>query len=66
MGRSIYLTDKEIKAVRATCGELLEMMSDGDVQTPIEERLDNGLGSAMKKLYKGLNGERIYKDYKSR
>lgn len=66
MGRSIYLTDKEIKAVLATCGEWLEMMSDGDDQTPIEERLDNGLESAMKKLYKGLNGERIYKDYKSR
>ena len=39
------------------------MMSDGDDHLPIEERLNEGLGSAMKKLYKGCNGARIYQDY---
>lgn len=63
MGRNIYFTDKEIKAIRASCGEWLEIMADGDDPKPVDERLNNGLGSAMKKLYKGLNGERIYKDY---
>lgn len=63
MGRNIYFTDKELNAIRASCGEWIEMMSDGDSLEPVDERLDNGLGSAMKKLYKGLNGERIYKDY---
>ena len=63
MGRSIYFTDKEIAAIISSCGEWIEMMENGDDLKPVEERLNDGLGAAMKKLYKGLNGERIYKDY---
>lgn len=63
MGRSLYLSDKEIAAVIDTCSEWISMMSDGDDHLPIEERLKEGLGSAMKKLYKGCNGARIYQDY---
>ena len=63
MGRSIYLTDKEISALRDTSSEWCDMMSSGDDVTPVDERLKNGLGSALKKLHKGTNGEKIYKEY---
>jgi hypothetical protein len=65
MGRNIYLTEKEIKALRDTSGEWCEIMRGGDEDAceSVDNRLKNGLGSSLKKLYKGLNGERIYKDY---
>lgn len=65
MGRNIYFTEKEIASLRDTSTEWCSMMCDGDEESRncTQERLDNGLGSALKKLYKGLNGERIYKDY---
>lgn len=64
-GRNIYLTEKEQSALRATASEWCDMMSMGDKESCdcVEERLNDGLGSALKKLYKGLNGERIYKGY---
>lgn len=65
-GQNIYLTEKEQQALRDSCSEWCEIMSYGDEESlnNVEERLNNGLGSALRKLYKGLNGERIYKDYK--
>ena len=65
MGRSIYLTEKEILALIDTSGEWIQIMTDGDglAQQEADDRLNNGLGRALKKLYKGCNGERIYKDY---
>lgn len=65
MGRSIYFSDKEIKALVDTSGEWCEMMESGDEKSCqlSDERLNDGLGSALKKLYKGREGERIYKDY---
>ena len=41
------------------------MMADGDALAcqEVENRLNEGLGRALKKLYRGRNGERIYKDY---
>ena len=41
------------------------MMTDGDApaQQEAEDRLNNGLGRVLKKLYKGGDGERIFKDY---
>lgn len=64
-GRNIYLTEKEQKALRDSASEWCEIMGNGDSESCdcVEERLNNGLGSALKKLYKGLNGERIYKNY---
>ncbi|MBQ8166886.1 MAG: hypothetical protein IJZ96_07605 [Lachnospiraceae bacterium] len=64
MGKTIYLTDKEIKAVRDCCGEWCEIMSTG-VETfkTVEQTLNDGLGSALYKLYKGLNGARLYENY---
>lgn len=41
------------------------MMMSGDIsmQQEVDNRLNEGLGRALKKLYKGRNGERTYKDY---
>jgi hypothetical protein len=61
--RSIYFTEKEIKALIDTATEWCSMMGDADDVAPVQERLDNGLGSALKKLYKGKNGERAYINY---
>lgn len=64
MGRNIYFTDKELKALRSSATEWCEMMADGEETVDdVEEKLNNGLGSALKKLYKGCNGEKAYKDY---
>ncbi len=65
MGRSIYFTEKEILALIDSSGEWIQMMMDGNIsaQQEANDRLNNGLGRALKKLYKGCNGERIYKDY---
>lgn len=65
MGRNIYLADKEQKALRDASSEWCDIMQCGDSKSCdlVEERLEDGLGSALKKLYKGLNGETIYKDY---
>lgn len=64
MGRSIYFTDKEINAVRASCNEWLEVMGYGeDTITAMEERLNGGLGSALKKLHKGCVDRELFKEY---
>lgn len=65
MGRSIYFSEKEILALIDSSGEWIQMMRDGDIpaQQEADDRLNNGLGRALKKLHKGRNGERIYKDY---
>ena len=65
MGRSIYFSEKEILALIDSSEEWIQMMMDGDIsaQQETDNRLNNGLGRALKKLYKGRNGERIYKDY---
>ena len=65
-GRNIYLTEKEQQSLIDSAGEWCEMMGSGDEESCnlVEERLDNGLGSALRKLYKERNGEIIYKDYK--
>ena len=65
-GRNIYLTEREQQALIDSSVEWCSMMGDGDEEScnHVEERLNNGLGSALRKLYKGRNGERIYKDYK--
>ena len=54
MGRSIYLTEKEIFALIDTSGEWIQMMMNGDIST--QQEVDN-------RLNEGQNGERIYKDY---
>lgn len=64
-GRNIYFSDNEIEALRDVVREWCEMMGTGEQEAcdSVGERLQNGLGSALKKLYEGTNGERVNKDY---
>lgn len=63
-GRTIYFTDNEILALAATCLEWESMMSEGEETAAlVDDRLDEGLGSALKKLYKGREGQKAYLDY---
>lgn len=63
-GRTIYLTNDEILALTAICSEWESMMSEGEETAHlVDERLDEGLGSALKKLYKGREGQKAYKEY---
>lgn len=61
----VYLSDKEVTALIESATEGYSMMGDGDEDSceQAEERMDNGLGSALYKLYKGRNGQRIYEEY---
>lgn len=61
----VYLTDKEIIALIESATEWYSMMGDGDADSckQAEERMDNGLGSALYKLYKGRNGQKFYEEY---
>ena len=66
MGRQIYLSEKELYALRTSAEEWCSIMSEGtseECRDAVSERLDNGLGSALFKLYKGRNGEEIYINY---
>lgn len=64
-GRSVYLKHKELEALRDSASEWCDMMNEGDEQSQecVTDRMNNGLGSALKKLYKGLGGDELYKDY---
>lgn len=66
MGRQIYLTDKEINALVDTCSEWSCMMSDGEETIGcVEDRMKDGLGSALYKLCKGTFAyAEVYKKYK--
>lgn len=65
MGRSIYPTDKEVQALIDASVEWCGIVGYGNQEScdQVEEKLKNGLGSALKKLYKGRNGEQIYRHY---
>lgn len=63
-GKAIYLTNNEILALTATCSEWESIMNEGEETAHlVDERLDEGLGSAMKKLYRGREGQKIYNTY---
>ena len=63
MGRSIYFTDREWGYVfEAT--DILGNASDTAEQ--VNEDMENGLGSALRKLYKGCIGESKYAKYKTK
>ena len=59
---NIYLTEKEVLTLITVCSEWCQMLEncDEDYVTP---KLNDGLGSALYKLYKGRNGQSIYKEY---
>lgn len=65
MGRNIYFSEKEILALIETSTEWIDMMMNGNISAKhkADDRLNEGLGRALKKLYKGRNRERAYEDY---
>ncbi len=66
MGRSIYFTDKELKQLRNYALEAIEILGEASgTWEQTEKDLDDGLGSAMRKLYKGYNGEVRFSKYKT-
>ena len=65
MGRSIYFTDQELEKVIAYMSEAVEILGEAEETCwNVVEDMENGLGSAMRKIYKGRKGERIYAKYK--
>lgn len=67
MGRSIYLTDREINQLIIYAEEALGILGQGeDTWQQTEIDMNNGLGSALRKLYRGKIGERAYEKYKTK
>lgn len=67
MGRSIYFTDLEIEKLIDYVSESVELLGEAeDTREKTAEDMENGLGSALRKLYKGKRGERIYAEYKTK
>lgn len=66
MGKSIYFTDKELKQIRNYALEAIDILGEAEgTWEQTEKDLDDGLGSAMRKLYKGYNGEARFAKYKT-
>lgn len=66
MGRNIYFTDKELSMVREYIEQATEILSDGKMTCKqVEIDMENGLGSALRKLYKGRDSETLYQKYKT-
>ena len=67
MGKSIYFTDKEFKQLRNYALEAIEILGEApDTAEQTDNDLNDGLGSAMRKLYKGYNGEARFAKYKTK
>ncbi len=63
---AISLTDREIELVLSACGQYIELMEDGeDTHDYTVYEIETGLGSALRKLSKGRNGQRVYAKYKT-
>lgn len=64
MGKQIYFSNKEIQALRDAASEWCSIMGEGEETFEcVGEALENGLGSALYKLYKGCVGARAYEEY---
>ena len=67
MGRNIYLTDRELNMVRDYVFEATDILGNAsDTAEQVDEDMENGLGSALRKLYKGCIGESKYAKYKTK
>lgn len=58
---TISLTDIEIQRVLDACNGYMEVMCDEYIIYEIE----TGLGSALRKISKGRNGQQVYAKYKT-
>ena len=67
MGRSIYFTDRELSMVSDYVFEATDILGNAsDTAEQVDEDMENGLGSALRKLYKGCIGESKYAKYKTK
>nr|DAF43373.1 MAG TPA: hypothetical protein [Siphoviridae sp. ctEJG5]DAS77343.1 MAG TPA: hypothetical protein [Caudoviricetes sp.] len=67
MGRNIYFTDRELSMVRNYVFEATDILGNAsDTAEQVDEDMENGLGSALRKLYKGCIGESKYAKYKTK
>lgn len=63
---TISLTNREVELVLSACLQYIELMEDGeDTHDYTVYEIETGLGSALRKLSKGRNGERVYAKYKT-
>lgn len=63
---TISLTDIEIQRVLDACREYIEIMGQGeDTHEYTLYEIETGLGSALRKISKGKNGQRVYAKYKT-
>nr|DAQ72875.1 MAG TPA: hypothetical protein [Caudoviricetes sp.] len=67
MGRNIYFTDRELSMVRDYVFEATDILGNAsDTAEQVDKDMENGLGSALRKLYKGCIGESKYAKYKTK
>lgn len=67
MGRNIYFTDRELSMVRDYVFEATDILGNAfNTAKQVDEDMENGLGSALRKLYKGCIGESKYAKYKTK
>ena len=63
---TLSLTDVEIQRVLDACTAYMEIMGEGeDTHDYTIYEIETGLGSALRKISKGRNGERVYAKYKT-
>ena len=59
MERSIYFTDRELQQVRDYVFDAVEILGEAsETYEQVGKDMKNGLGSALRKLYKERNGEK--------
>jgi hypothetical protein len=67
MGRNIYFTNRELSMVRDYVFEATDILGNAsDTAEQVDKDMENGLGSALRKLYKGCIGESKYTKYKTK
>ena len=60
------LNNQETKMVLSALQEYIDLMGDGEETVEYTNyMLENGLGSAIRKLSKGRNGEKVFAKYPS-
>lgn len=67
MGRNIYFTEQEILMLINYASGYAELLGESEeVREQTEIDMNNGLGSALRKLYKGKKCECVYAKYKTK
>lgn len=67
MGKNFYFTDNELTMIIEYIENSVEALSEGsDSHQKVEKDMENGLGSALRKLYKDKNSEFVYAQYKTK